>query len=91
MKEKTKVVLYVIGKTARSKNSIHELQSIMEKNFQNDYELIVVDLLVEPELAEEDNIMVTPTVVRKAPPPVRKIIGSLSDERSVLAGLELVP
>ena len=63
----------------------------MEKNFQNDYELIVVDLLVEPELAEEDNIMVTPTVVRKAPPPVRKIIGSLSDERSVLAGLELVP
>ncbi|MFO7848503.1 MAG: circadian clock KaiB family protein [Spirochaetia bacterium] len=91
-KGKIYLQIYVIGgENIRSKRNILRLQEIMESNFRDSYELVVIDLLLSPELGEEDRIMVAPTVVKKAPPPIQKIIGSLADEERVLTALDLNP
>ena len=86
-----KLRLYVIGESARAQRAISRLEDILENNFEGKYTLEVVDLLERPQLAEEEKIMATPTVVRKLPPPLRKIVGDLSDEQQVLVGLDLAP
>lgn len=66
------------------------LNTILEQEFQGVYALKVIDVLKNPQLAEEDKILATPTLAKILPPPVRKIIGDLSDREKVLIGLDLL-
>jgi circadian clock protein KaiB len=81
--------LYVIGNTEKSKKAFNNLTTLLDKDFKGEYTLDVINLLENPELAEEDQILATPTVVKLLPIPVRKVIGDLSDNDKVLLGLDL--
>ncbi len=83
--------LYIAGHTARAAAAIENLQGICERRLQGRYQLEVVDLLKNPQLARGDQILAIPTLVRKLPAPMKKIIGDLSDEERVLVGLDLRP
>ena len=83
--------LYITGRTPKTEIAIANLHRICENEFQGQYELSVIDVLAHPQLAEDENIMATPTLVRVHPSPVRRIIGDLSDKRKVLLGLDLYP
>jgi circadian clock protein KaiB len=82
--------LYVAGNTPNSVRALKTLNNILEKEFQGVYALKVIDVLKNPQLAEEDKILATPTLAKILPPPVRKIIGDLSDRERVLIGLDLL-
>ncbi len=82
--------LYVAGQTPRSVRALANLKRICETHLAGDYEIEVVDLLVNPSLAEGDQILAIPTLVRQLPPPMRKIIGDLSETDKVLVGLNIV-
>ena len=82
--------LYIAGNTPNSVRALKTLKNILEKNFQGVYALKVIDVLKNPQLAEEDKISATPTLSKVLPPPVRKIIGDLSDREKVLIGLDLL-
>lgn len=82
--------LYVAGRTTNSIRAIRTLKNILEQEFQGIYTLKVIDVLKSPHLAEEDKILATPTLAKVLPPPVRKIIGDLSDREKVLIGLNLL-
>jgi circadian clock protein KaiB len=90
MSKKYLLKLFVTGQTARAELAIENLRRICEEEFQNQYELIVIDVLQRPQLAEDDKILATPTVIKELPPPIRRIIGALSDKEKVLLGLDLV-
>jgi circadian clock protein KaiB len=81
--------LFITGKTIKSEQCIANLQSICEKDLHGEYELEVIDVLERPQLAEDDKILATPTLIKKLPPPVRRLIGDLSDAEKVLLGLDL--
>lgn len=81
--------LYVAGKTPKSLAALVNLKQICEEHLAGKYEIEVVDLLENPQLAEGDQIVAIPTLVRKLPEPVRKIIGDLSNTERVLVGLQL--
>jgi len=83
--------LYVAGRSARSVTALENLQRICEQHLQGKYRLEVVDLLVHPQLASGDQIVAIPTLVRKLPQPIRKVIGDLSSEERTLVGLQLRP
>lgn len=83
--------LYVAGQTPRCLQAFANLKRICEEHLAGQYEIEVVDLLKTPQLAEGDQILAIPTLVRKLPEPVRKIIGDLSNEERVLVGLDLRP
>lgn len=83
--------LYVAGQTARSVTALNNLKRICEEHLANRYQIEVVDLLENPQLARGDQILAIPTLVRKLPEPVRKIIGDLSNTERVLVGLDLRP
>ncbi|MEA5617836.1 circadian clock protein KaiB [Cronbergia sp. UHCC 0137] len=82
--------LYVAGNTPNSVRALKTLKNILEQEFQGIYALKVIDVLKNPQLAEEDKILATPTLSKILPPPVRKIIGDLSDRERVLIGLDLL-
>ena len=82
--------LYVAGNTPSSMLALKTLNTILEQEFQGVYALKVIDVLKNPQLAEEDKILATPTLAKILPPPVRKIIGDLSDREKVLIGLDLL-
>lgn len=82
--------LYVAGNTVNSVRALKILKNILEQEFQGVYALKVIDVLKSPQLAEEDKILATPTLSKILPPPVRKIIGDLSDRERVLIGLDLL-
>ena len=82
--------LYVAGNTPNSIRALKTLNNILEQEFQGVYALKVIDVLKNPQLAEEDKILATPTLAKILPPPVRKIIGDLSDREKVLIGLDLL-
>ena len=82
--------LYVAGNTPNSIRALKTLNEILEKEFKGVYALKVIDVLKNPQLAEEDKILATPTLAKILPPPVRKIIGDLSDREKVLIGLDLL-
>jgi len=82
--------LYVAGNTPSSTKALKTLNTILEEEFQGVYALKVIDVLKNPQLAEEDKILATPTLAKILPPPVRKIIGDLSDRERVLIGLDLL-
>ena len=81
--------LYVAGQTPKSINALKNLKAICEDKLDGKYKIEVIDLLVNPQLAGDDQIFAVPTLVRKLPVPVRKIIGDLSDTERVLVGLDL--
>ena len=83
--------LYVAGQTPRSLTAFANLRQLCEEHLQGKYEIEVVDLLENPQLAQGDQILAVPTLVRKLPLPVRRIIGDLSNAERVLVGLDLRP
>ena len=87
--KKYELRLYVAGNTPRSIAALHNLKRYCEEHLKDQYTIDVIDLLVSPQLAEGDQILAVPTLVRKVPEPVRKIIGDLSNEEKVLVGLDI--
>ncbi len=83
--------LYIAGKTQKSVDALNNLKKYCEEHLQGQYKIEVIDLLVNPQLAEGDQILAIPTLVRKFPEPMRKIIGDLSNEEKVLVGLNIRP
>ena len=83
--------LYVAGSTAKSAAALANLKAVCETHLAGRYTIEVVDLLVNPQLAAGDQILAVPTLVRKFPEPIRKIIGDLSNEERVLVGLDVIP
>jgi len=83
--------LYVAGQTPKSMTAFDNLKKICEEYLEGRYQIQVVDLLKNPQLASGDQILAIPTLVRKLPLPIRKIIGDLSNTERVLIGLDLVP
>ncbi|MCX2480597.1 circadian clock protein KaiB [Pedobacter sp. MC2016-15] len=91
MKEQYELRLYIAGKTQKSVTALNNLKKYCEEHLQDQYVIEVIDLLVNPQLAEGDQIFAVPTLVKKVPEPVRKIIGDLSNEEKVLVGLNIRP
>ena len=83
--------LYIAGQTPNSIAAIANLKKICEDKLKGKYRIEVVDLLERPQLAKGDQIVAIPTLVRRLPPPVKKIIGNLSKTESVIVGLDLQP
>ena len=81
--------LYVAGQTPKSVAAFANLKRICESHLKGQYEIEVVDLLVNPKLAQGDQIIAVPTLVRQLPPPVKKLIGDLADEERVLVGIDV--
>jgi circadian clock protein KaiB len=82
--------LFITGQTPRSSRAITNLHRICEEELGTEYELIIIDVLEQPQLAEYEKILATPTLIKEHPPPIRRIIGDLSDTKQVLLGLELL-
>jgi circadian clock protein KaiB len=92
MEEETwELRLYVAGQTTKSVTALANLRKYCEQFLKGRYQLEVVDLLLNPQLAEGDQILAIPTLVRKVPEPIRKIIGDLSNQERVLVGLDIRP
>lgn len=83
--------LFVTGQTPRSERAIANLRRICEDELAGQCEFAIVDVLERPDLAEQEKILATPTLVRQFPPPARRIIGDLSDPQRVFLGLSLNP
>jgi circadian clock protein KaiB len=83
--------LYVAGQTPRSLVALANLKRICEDHLRGKYRIEVIDLLVNPQLARADQIVAVPTLIRKLPPPVKRIIGDLSNSQRTLVGMELIP
>ena len=83
--------LYVAGQTPKSLTAFANLKKLCKQHLGEQYQIEVVDLLEHPELAKRDEILAVPTLVRQLPPPVKKIIGDLSNTERVLVGLDIQP
>jgi circadian clock protein KaiB len=83
--------LYVAGQTPKSLTAFANLKRLCEEHLAGKYRIEVIDLLVNPQLAEGDQILAIPTLVRKLPQPIKKIIGDLSNTERALVGLDLRP
>lgn len=83
--------LYITGRTQRSESAIANLRRICETELAGQYQLRVIDVLEQPALAEQERILATPTLIKELPPPMRRIIGDLSDTDRVLLGLDIQP
>src|SRR5271165_7357667 len=81
--------LYVAGQTPKSVRAFANLKRLCEEHLAGEFEIEVIDLIENPRLAKDDQIVAIPTLVRKLPPPIRKIIGDLSDTERTLVGLQL--
>jgi circadian clock protein KaiB len=83
--------LFVTGTTPRSARAIQNIRAICEEKLQGRYDLEVIDIYQHPEQANPEQVVVTPTLVKRLPLPVRRLIGDLSDRQRVLVGLDIVP
>ncbi|MDJ1174472.1 circadian clock KaiB family protein [Roseofilum capinflatum] len=83
--------LYITGNTPKSQRAIANLIEICTSQLEDQYELKIIDVLEEPELAETEKILVTPTLIKQLPQPIQRIIGDLSNLDTVLLGLDLIP
>jgi len=90
-KDKCALRLYVAGKTPKALTAFANLKKICEEQLKGKYSIEVIDLLENPQLGAADQILALPTLVRKLPEPVVKIIGDLSDTERVLVGLDILP
>jgi circadian clock protein KaiB len=89
--EKYILRLYVTGMTARAARTIENLRIFCEKHLAGRYELQVIDVYQQPELARTEQIVAVPTLIKKLPLPLRRLIGDMSDEARVLVGLDILP
>lgn len=89
--EKYILRLYIMGYTAKSRTAITNLENLCDNELKDQYELTVINVLERPQLAEDEKIIATPTLVRVLPEPIRRIIGDLSDVEKVLLGLDILP
>lgn len=89
--ERWELRLYVAGKTPLSIEAFSNLERICEEHLHGRYRIEIIDLLVNPALARGDQILAVPTLVRKLPPPMKKIIGDFSNSERVLVGLNIRP
>lgn len=83
--------LYVSGKSTRAEAAIANLRHLCENELRGQYELEIIDVLERPDLAEDARILATPTLIKQLPPPLRRVIGDLSDKEKLLLGLEVKP
>lgn len=90
MAERYLLKLYITGNTPRSRRAIANLQRFCEEELQGNGEVTVIDVLEQPQLAEDEHILVTPTLIKEFPLPRQRIIGDLSDSQTVLFGLSIV-
>ena len=81
--------LYIAGKGARAEAAIANLRQLCEGELRGQYELEVIDILENPERAEQAKILATPTLIKQLPPPLRRVIGDLSDKEKLLLGLDV--
>lgn len=81
--------LYVAGKAGKSRRAIESLRRVCEEHLAGRYSIEVIDLLEHPEIARREQIIAIPTLIRQLPPPLKKLIGDLSDREKILVGLEL--
>jgi circadian clock protein KaiB len=81
--------LYVAGQSPKSVTAFKNLQRICEEHLQGKYQIEIIDLIENPRLSKDDQILAIPTLIRQLPAPVKKIIGDLSNEEKVLVGLDL--
>lgn len=89
--EQWELRLYVAGQTPKSVAAFANLKKLCEQYLHNQYRIEVIDLLQNPDLAKQDQILAIPTLVRKLPRPIRQIIGDLSNQDKVLLGLDIRP
>lgn len=87
--EKWHLTLYIAGSTPRSITALGNLKKICETHLPDRHQIEVIDLTLNPKLAAKDQILALPTLIRKLPPPVKRIIGDLSNEPRLLMGLDL--
>ena len=83
--------LYVTGMTPKSTRAIANVQTLCEKYLEGTYELKVIDIYQQPKLAKGEQIIATPTLIKKLPLPLRKLIGDMSDPEKFLIGIDLKP
>jgi circadian clock protein KaiB len=83
--------LYITGQTSRSERAIANLRRICNEELGGQYDMVIIDILERPQLAEDEKIIATPALIKQLPPPLRRIIGDLSDTEKVLLGLDLQP
>ena len=81
--------LYVTGDTPRSNKAISNLNQLCQANLPNQFKIIIIDVLKQPDIAEKEKIIFTPTLVKESPSPQMRIIGDLSDVQTVLMGLDI--
>jgi circadian clock protein KaiB len=89
--QKWELRLYIAGQTPKSVLALKNITKYCKEHLGDKYAIEIIDLLKNPQLAEGDQIFAIPTLVRKVPEPIRKIIGDLSNEERVLVGLNIVP
>ena len=83
--------LYITGLTPKSERAIANMQSICKNELEGQYELVIIDVMERPQLAEDEKILATPTLIKALPPPLARVIGDLSDTEKVLVGLNIEP
>jgi circadian clock protein KaiB len=83
--------LYVTGTSSRAELAVTNLRRICEDELKGHYELQVIDVMAQPQLAEDEKILATPTLIKHLPLPLRRVIGDLSDREKVLLGLDVLP
>lgn len=91
LEEKWELRLYIAGQTPKSVLAFRNLTKYCKEHLEGRYTIEIIDLIKNPQLAEGDQIFAIPTLVRKVPEPIRKIIGDLSNEERVLVGLDIRP
>jgi circadian clock protein KaiB len=89
--ERYVLTLYITGATPQSTQAIIRIKEICEQHLQGRYELEVVDIYQQPELARDAQLLAAPTLIKKLPPPLRRLVGNLTDLQRVLVGLDLQP
>lgn len=83
--------LYVSGATRRSSRAVENIRAFCEEHLKGRYELEIIDIYQQPELLEKEQVIAAPTLIKQLPPPLRKLIGDMSDEGKILVGLNIKP
>jgi circadian clock protein KaiB len=83
--------LYITGQSPRAERAIANLRRLCKEDLDGRYEIEIIDVLEHPQLAEDDRILATPTLIKQLPPPLRRVIGDLSNRDKVLLGLDVRP
>lgn len=83
--------LYVAGESPRSMTAIARMRKICNEELKGAYKLEIIDVFERPQMAEDERIVATPTLIKELPPPLRRIVGDLTDEKQILIGLDLQP